>query len=712
MSWLDRFIKWASGVPDDNNPSTPPKEPKGDLERALDAGRQAQYSEDYEVAMRHFENALSIAKAQMDATGEAEVLLHQADVLMAQGRFDDAEKVLSEVQSKAQRTQHRAPLAYALISRGLLAQGRGAYEEARNLYEQGRRHAETIHSDGAQGRAQGHLADIYLTENNSGYAVKLLRDAIKLLYDSGDTELLPYFQIRLADALIALEDTSEVMTLLHAAYKQASEEKHIPYRRLTAMRLAKYAFTIGDYTTTYQFYKIAFGLFKYEPAPSTAYVDALLEYSQAALQLGEAADGRDAAELALTHARSLENTARIAQAERQLAQAKQSIDDPTVQPPTPIIMPTASLPVSEAEDENPVIKLIRQAEAEMDDELYDKAIQTLIDAIKVHSQNNGTDSEAIAIHRLIAEANLQQFQTDPAIDALKQAQQIAKKAGDKALSVQILTQIADEYTATGRPGDALRFVDDALLLLSSIQDVAVRQRALRLAGTLYGTQGDTASADAFFDEALNLVTGDDKPGNLAAQTHLDYAIMLAKTKRPDLAREHIEKAKSDATESQLAAAQGQLEATLGNWPAALTQFEIAYQAEKQNAAPDFETDRARALVELGRYDDARPLLQAALKNAREYRNLGALIRVMLLQSQIMTERGKAGSAIENLGHVLRFAQQAQSPTQQAFAYRARSHAQAIEGDQEAARADWEQASQLAERHSIPLPDADWLTDNT
>ena len=712
MSWLDRFIKWASGAQDEDSSPSSPHKSGSELEQALEAGRQAQYSESYDVAMRHFENALSIAQTQMDATGEAEVLLHQADVLMAQGEFDKAEKVLSDVQSKAQRTQHRAPLAYALISRGLLAQGRGAYEEARNLYEQGRRHAETIQSQGAQGRAQGHLADIYLIENNSGYAARLLREAIKLLYESGDTELLPYFQIRLADALIDLEDTSEVMTLLRAAYQQASEEKHIPYRRLTAMRLAKHAYAIGDYATTHQFYKTAFKLFKQEPSSSTVYVDALLEYSQSALQVGEAATARDAAELALTHARTLEDEARIAQAQRELEQAKQSLDDPSREPPEPIVAPMVPTTSDEADEANPAMERIRQAEAEMDQQQYDTAIQTLTEALQIHAENKGSDTESIAIHRLIAQAYLQQFQTEQAIDALKSAQQIAKLSGDKVLSVQLLVQIAEQYAQTGRPGDALHAIDDALLLLSSIQDPTIRQRALRLAGTLYGRRGDIASADAFFDEALKLVQGDNKSKMLAAQTHLDYANMLAKTKRPDLAREQIEKAKPDADAGELAAVQGALEASLGNWSAALAHFEAAYEAKKLNGAPDFETDRAHALVELGRYDEAKPLLQKVLKNAREYRNLGALIEVMLLQSQIMIERSKAASAIDNLGHVLKFAEQAQAPTQQARAYRARSHAHAVEDDSEAAQADWEKATQLAERHSIPLANASWLTDNT
>ena len=51
---------------------------------------------------------------------------------------------------------------------------------------------------------------------------------------------------------------------------------------------------------------------------------------------------------------------------RELEQAKQSLDDPTREPPEPIVAPMVPSASDEADEANPAMEHIRQAEAEMD----------------------------------------------------------------------------------------------------------------------------------------------------------------------------------------------------------------------------------------------------------------------------------------------------------------------------------------------------------
>ncbi|QPC81806.1 hypothetical protein G4Y79_19250 [Phototrophicus methaneseepsis] len=788
MSWLDRFIKWVSGAEDAPTPSqqTPPKANNA-LESILEQGRQAQYDEAYDTAMQHYKHAREVAQRQMDATSEADALLHQADVLIAQGSFKEAETLLGELQTKAQNTQHRAPLAYALISRGVLAQARGAYEEARNLYEQGRRHAETIGSNGAQGRAMCHLADIYLAENNSGYAVKLLREGLTILQESGDTELLPYFRMRLADALIAAQDESAVSDLLHIAYKEATEAQHKPYRRMTALRVAEYAAQTGDSLTAYQFFKLALDLFSRTPANTSRYADILLSYSQAALQTGNQAEARTVAEKALYAAQSLGDEGRMREAQDILAAATpgglaqktqphptapsmpeaitaQAVDQPTsqqdevIQPAsetlvvgepaaaeavqataetvtTPeeavvsepateesaakesaMIAPVASAPnplvdalVTEAsepeEDEDPIAGFINRAKRQQAENDPEGSIKSLQKAMELAAEAD-SQTHRITIHQLMASAYRMQRQFEEAIEQQKVAYLIAKQTRDRRTSVKLLNQLATDQRELGLLGDALRSVDDTLLLLSSVDDRRIRQTALTLAGSLYGTQGDTASADAFFQEALMLSSalGDQ---NLRASTLLEYATMLIATNRTAEAKKQIEEARPAAASRQLAQVLGYWHAANGEWADALIQFEAVAKG-RDESDDQLETERAKMLAELGRYDDAANLLRRAMQKAREQRRLGMLIEVLLIQARLLSERGKPQAAIDSLENVLKFAKQAQSPRQQAQAYVVLSKIRASMDDIETAQTDWEQARQLIERHSMPRIQPDWL----
>jgi tetratricopeptide (TPR) repeat protein len=539
--------------------------------------------------------------------------------------------------------------------------------------------------------------------------------------------------MRLADALIAAQDESDVLDLLHSAYKQATEEQHKPYRRMTALRLAEYATQTGDNATAYQFYKLAFDLFTQTPANTPRYADALLHYSQAALQSGNVTVARTIAERAVYAAESLGDTQRVERAKAALEAAtnapiesssapKPSVpatqasrpqtvptsDAPAAKPqaiqaaPDPIVAP---MPIIEdtGDEEDPITPLILEAQAQQERGNHSASLETLNKALE---HDDITKAQRMNVHLLMAAAYRAQVQIEEAVEQQKSAYHIAKQTGERKASVQILTQLASDQRELGLLGDALRSINESLLLLSSIEDKRIRQATLTLAGALYGTQGDTASADAFFQEALTLTTDIGNP-TLRAQSLLEYATMLIATNRIDDARQTIEQARPSATPQQIALVVGHLQAAQGNWTQALAQYETAYSNAEDRTA-QLETDRARALVALGRYDEAGKRLRATLQQAREQRRLGTLIDVLLLQARLLTERGKTQAALDSLENVLKFASQAQSPRQRAQVYIARSQVHARMGDVEAAQADWEEAQQLIERHSMPPIQPDWL----
>src|SRR5262249_44894686 len=131
MNLLDQVKMWLGLKPAPNPEASA-------LRQLLESGRRAKHAEDYPAALDAFDRALQFASANAISIHDRMALniikLHQADIYISQKRWEDAEKLLSEIKLTAQSAT--AHYAYTLDVLGTLASSQKDVAAARTYHEQ------------------------------------------------------------------------------------------------------------------------------------------------------------------------------------------------------------------------------------------------------------------------------------------------------------------------------------------------------------------------------------------------------------------------------------------------------------------------------------------------------------------------------------------------------------------------------------------------
>lgn len=196
MSFLAKIRDWLGlGASGGNKPTE-----LSEMQEAMEVAQLAKRREDYERALSALDRAMRLADENKDTYSVAVIALHQADILILQGQYDEAESLLQTVQQSANAANQMGFLSYGLSSLGRLYQERGEWDRARETYEQAREAAKEADSVAAEARAMGYLADVYMHEQNASYAVHLLQECLPMLNAGGDLDMSSYFVGRLGEA--------------------------------------------------------------------------------------------------------------------------------------------------------------------------------------------------------------------------------------------------------------------------------------------------------------------------------------------------------------------------------------------------------------------------------------------------------------------------------------------------------------------------------
>ncbi|MDQ7026514.1 MAG: hypothetical protein Q9P44_13275 [Anaerolineae bacterium] len=312
MNFFRRMTQWIQHSDNITSPST-----SVIVNDKVEQARRAQYAEQYDDALALLIEAMNLAEEQGNTTIKVDITLSHADILIAREDYEAAKAILNELRDESELRQHRAPLAYALASLGTIEQKQGHFDAASDLYEESRRIAELIQTDGANGRATAHLADIYLLDGNASYAIYLLRDAIPRLIRSGDKELLGYFQARLGEALIAIGQPQEGMAVMQQGLEAAFVLKHQAQVRDISQKLGYHALQLADYDKAIQYLRDALRLYD-KTTHSSDIVVLLCQLSHAFYSMGKSHESLDYAKQANELIDSITDTSVIAMAKAAL----------------------------------------------------------------------------------------------------------------------------------------------------------------------------------------------------------------------------------------------------------------------------------------------------------------------------------------------------------------------------------------------------------
>lgn len=254
MGFLEKILgPKRSDIADENAPMS-------QMRAAMDTARYARRAEFYEKAYNALEQAMQIADQQKDTHSTTVITLHQADVLIDQGHYDEAEQLLQTVQQAAESVNQRGFIAYALVSMGNLYVGRGEWAQAQQAYEEARKVAAKVEAEGPEGRAIGHLADVYLHDNNASFAIHLLEESLPKLNAAGDLEMSSYFVGRLGEAMMMTGQQAEGRQMLDRALRLGEQMRDQRMIRRWTLAIGDTAYDSDQVDEAYMFYRRALDL--------------------------------------------------------------------------------------------------------------------------------------------------------------------------------------------------------------------------------------------------------------------------------------------------------------------------------------------------------------------------------------------------------------------------------------------------------------------
>ncbi|MFN8372911.1 MAG: tetratricopeptide repeat protein [Anaerolineae bacterium] len=695
MNFLEQVKTWLGLRPADMPDAI-------ELRQRLDAGRRAKQDEDYPAAYEAFERAYQYAASlpARDKTILNIIQLHQADILIRQGQWDAAEKLLNDI--KAAAAPGSAHHAYTVDVFGTLAFSRGDFTAARSYHEQALKEAKVANALGAQGRALGHQAQIYLSEGNASYAAHLLKECLPLLNSSGDIELSSYFVGLLGEAQVTSGQDAEGEQLLLRALRLADQMQYRMYRRRWRLALAAHTARNSRYEEARNYYQQALELFGKRP-PTPEHIEALCMASQVSLNLGYTGEALDYAKQA--HTMSTELNVENVLAQGALGMALRASSQNAEALP---YLETAAQAVERTDSTIPAavrVNILRslaaaQGETQPDTELpaatFKRAI-TLAQKLSVRLEEAQSQRDLgllYASRKLLTQA----------LQAWNAALTIYQDEHYTAQVARLYCDMGNARKTLGQGQRAMKDYEQALTLLNSISDQDTRGVVLSNAAIAYADMGEIESADQFFSEAINIAhkSGDFRAEATRRGNHAWFLLVTGRARRATSALEQVLHLSRQMNLELQVAVQTD---NLGLAHDELNEYEVAIHYHMQalelikplaNSHWEYviKTNAANTLRALGRQDEALPLLQEALAYGRGVEDHEVITRALLGLARAAMQRKEYAEAGEMLNEAVSLARRTDIRFLLALTLEAYSEQQASVGQNERALSLWNEAQKL------------------
>jgi tetratricopeptide (TPR) repeat protein len=679
------------------------------MKQAMDSARYARRAESYEQAYEALENAMEIAEAERDTHSVTVIALHQADILIDQGRYDEAETLLSTVQQAAESVNQRGFVAYALTSVANLHAKREEWDDARQNYEQARDVAQKVNADGPEGRAMGHLADVYLRDNNAAYAIHLLEEALPKLNNAGDLEMSSYFVGRLGEAMRLSGQPAEGRAMLDRALRLAQQMRDTRMIRRWTVALGDCAYEDDHYDEAYTHYTQSLDLLDAE-TPSQDRARVLARLSGICLGLGEL-------DIAVTHAESAWEIA-------------ESLDDDALRSEARGALGLALRANNRDAEAVPHLEAAVARSSDTVDALYIASLRNLAaaqlaagdpDQARATYERTLEQARSAELTLPLAEtlrdyALLHNKTGDPrrAIELWTEALEMFEDAHDNTQIARILVDLANTRRSLGATKRAMNDYEKALVSLNHVDDAATRGLVLANAANAYTDQGDTESASAFFKESIDIARQTADPR--AEATRLgNYGWFLTGIGQPRKAIERLTEALEISKREGYTLQAAVQTDNLGLAYDTLSQYKTALGYHEEALAliaslepvplrwqALFEANAARSKLSLGFVAEATELASSAVDHARAANDFEAVIIALLSYGRSMLRGTTPEAAEQHIKEALVLSQRASLRRLQAEAYHLYSEQQAAVGG-DAARAHWDQARKLY--HMVGAPAA-------
>lgn len=683
--------------------STVPLPPRhGALREAVEVGRRAKFSGDLAKARESLDHALALARRDhVDTTAMMVVVLQRADVLAQAGDFEEARAMIEEMLIAPENDLART---YLLAASAMVALAQGDMTAARSKGEKALDLARALKATGLEARALGTLAEVYLSEGNASYAIHLLREALPKLSTVGELELSSAYVGMLGEAMIQARQEAEGMHLIERALTLAEQIGYRRYERRWKIRLGERALAEGRFQDARNYYQRALPQFDPDTGATQGYVETLISLVHACLGGREHVDALGYAQIAVRTAEQLNNTALSAAAHgargmalRALGQNTEAIAD--------LRTAAAHETVSSDTLRTLAAALVENGQPEEGTAIYQRALET--------AERSHHPLEIAGVHRDLGLLHAQQGRLHDAIHEWTAALAIfeAEKATPQA--ARLYCDLGAARRTLGQGARALKDFEQALTLINALDSADLETRGLVLsnAANAYAEHGDAESADAFFTESIQIAQQRGDP--IAESTRSgNYGWFLLQVGRPrraiSLLGQGLKLSQEHGLRLQHAVQidnMGLAYTALGDSATALDYHTRALAEAEALANPfwiaSIQINRADTLIALGRLDEARESINAALVYARSSDHAELLIRALLSSASLALNEHRADDAASALDEALTRAKRADLRRLVAEGLRLRSQQLAMQNALEESAAVWDEAAKLFSMLHMP-----------
>lgn len=685
MNIFERILSWL-GLPQPVTSQTPQND---EIHRLIGAGQRAKHIEDYPLALDFYDQAIALAQSQHLNTIRLGVSLFKAEVMIEQGALEDAERLLWELYPQAEKTVENS--AYALVNFGRLEQAKGETEIALSYYERAQQSAQKAHMPGAEGRALGFMAGIYLAQDNASYALHLLPQAIHKINSAGDMEYNSLFFGYLGQAKIASGNEAEGEKDLRSAIHFAEVMQNHRMERHWRLVLGNIMMKKPQFDEAYKQFKHALPLFKNYP-DKALHIRTLVSLTRASL-----------------HFRNVGESLHYAQTAMSLNAGDPELL-PEIQAITGVVLHAKGDHEEAIEHLQAALKHLRTAEIVRNIAAAQHAIRHDAEAEKHYREAlalaaaEGDTAQQARTHVRLGLFYSERYKMQAAIEEWQAALQLYQQLRYHAQVASLYCDIGNARKYLGQGARAIKEYEAALMALNSVDDIHVRGVVLSNAANAYTYQGDVESAEAFFNESIAIATRtEDRVAEAVRRGN--YGWLLLMTGREQQAVNVLENALRISKEEKLihqSAVQttnlGLAHQHLGNWSAALTYHERALNiiqgVPSVHWVSIIRINLANALIGQGQAEQALPYLAEALATGRQYQDLEVIAQALIGQSRAALALGNPTDAVAPLGEALPLCRKSDMRHQLAEALQVSSELQAAQGDFTSAQAQWQEASQL------------------
>lgn len=272
--------------------------------------------------------------------------------------------------------------------------------------------------------------------------------------------------------------------------------------------------------------------------------------------------------------------------------------------------------------------------------------------------------------------------------------------------------------ATGQENRAMRDIEQALMLLSSIDDQQTRGLVLSNAGMLYAAHGEIESAEQFMVESIQIAKELHDPVAEAVRRG-NYGWMLTHIGRAQRAMIELKTAHQLSVQHHLllqAAIQtnnlGLAELGVGNVEAAVAKHQDALAQvivlDNKRWMSVIQLHLGQMYLKLGRINDAQSEFDSALENARMAKFSEGMIRTLLSLAQVALHRQEFDTAAAHLSEARQLSQSYHTRQTRLELLIVTSQYEAVVGKESEAQSLWNEAEQLYHLLHRPKPIPDWL----